>query len=71
MEWRNKYSAHRVPGFLKDTPELKIARSVVLIYEKWVASKIDAIVGFSLQQYEEEFKENLKEAIEKMLLPIA
>lgn len=42
-DWRNMYSAHRVPGFKEKTPDLKIARMVVFIYEDWVERNIDAI----------------------------
>ncbi|MEH7393522.1 hypothetical protein V7149_17210 [Bacillus sp. JJ1503] len=67
VEWRNKYSAHRVPGFIENTPDLKIARMVVFIYEDWVAMNIDASVSFSLELYEENFKEDLNSTISTML----
>ncbi|QYF82839.1 hypothetical protein KY492_00510 [Brevibacterium sp. PAMC21349] len=67
VEWRNKYSAHRVPGFIENTPDLKIARMVVFIYEDWVARNIDASVSFSLELYEENFKEELSFSISTML----
>ncbi|MFJ7932115.1 hypothetical protein [Peribacillus sp. NPDC096448] len=67
-DWRNKYSAHRVPGFLEPTPDLKIARRVAFLYEEWVAANIDDSINFSLELYEEEFKEQLEESF-NLLLP--
>ncbi|WP_079504500.1 hypothetical protein [Mesobacillus jeotgali] len=66
-DWRNQYSAHRVPGFLKPTPELKLARSVALVYEDWISFKIDASISFSLELYEEEYKEKLDETFFSLL----
>jgi hypothetical protein len=67
VEWRNKYSAHRVPGFLKDTPDLKIARTIVFIYEDWIDSNTDISIIFSLELYEENFTEELDLSINTML----
>lgn len=66
-DWRNQYSAHRVPGFLKPTPELKLARRVALVYEDWISFNIDASISFSLELYEEEYKLNLEETFLSLL----
>lgn len=58
---RNKYSAHRVPGFLKPTPELKLARRIAILYERWISGNIDASISFFLESYEREFKCQLEE----------
>lgn len=67
IEWRNKYSAHRVPNFREDTPDLKLARKVVLLYEEWVSENIDDIISFSLELYEAEFEEEAEELIQNII----
>ncbi|MFC5651999.1 hypothetical protein ACFPYJ_23340 [Paenibacillus solisilvae] len=71
VEWRNKYSAHRVPGFLEPTPDLKLARKVALLYEDWVSTNIDDVISFSLELYEEEFKEQLRNSFKDLLSPLS
>ncbi|MCQ6264512.1 hypothetical protein M1K46_02375 [Fictibacillus sp. WQ 8-8] len=68
LDWRNQYSAHRVPGYRQETPDLKLARKVALLYEEWVATNIDASVSFSLELYEENFKDELQESFHKLLV---
>ncbi|MFD2614731.1 hypothetical protein [Paenibacillus gansuensis] len=67
VEWRNKYSAHRVPGFLEATPDLKIARSVALLFPDWVETNTSIVFGFTLESCEEEFIEQLQASLRTML----
>jgi hypothetical protein len=60
IEWRNKYSAHRDPDFRESTPDLKLARTIVIAYENWVEENIDVIFSFSLEMYEINFKDELE-----------
>lgn len=53
--WRNQFSAHRVPDFRQPTPELKQAKAIVFIYEIWVKKYSDICISFSLKSYEEEY----------------
>jgi hypothetical protein len=71
VDWRNKYSAHRVPGFLEPTPDLKLARTIALLYEDWVSTNIDDIINFSLESYEEEFKEEISKSFMYLLFPLS
>jgi hypothetical protein len=70
IEWRNKYSAHRVPGFLKTTPDLKLARNVVIVYEEWLEKNVDFSISFSLELYEEKFLKEVEETVGKILLGV-
>ncbi|MDL4840355.1 hypothetical protein [Aquibacillus rhizosphaerae] len=69
-DWRNNHSAHRLPGRLDEVPELKMARNIVFVFEKWLKqnsiSVSDIIIGFSFQQYEKEFKRNLDITFEQL-----
>ncbi|WP_312145647.1 hypothetical protein [Lysinibacillus capsici] len=64
-EWRNKYSAHRVPGFLPETPDLKRARSIVFSYEKWL--KDHDLIDFSFSEYEYKFCQEVENTIREIL----
>lgn len=55
INWRNKLSAHRVPNFRASVPDLKIARKIVFVYEKWLHKNMDIIFEFSLETYEDEY----------------
>lgn len=57
IEWRNKFSAHRVPDFRTSTPtpDLKIARRIIFVYEKWLHKHVDFFLEFSLENYENDY----------------
>lgn len=69
VDWRNKYSAHRVPSFLysTDIPDLKIARSVIFIYEKWLSEHMDISLEFTYEKYESDFIKEVKNTINTFL----
>ncbi|WP_139891986.1 hypothetical protein [Bacillus sp. D386] len=67
-DWRNMYSAHRVPGFKEKTPDLKIARMVVFIMKTGLKGILMQSVSYSsLKLYEENFKEELNLSISTLL----
>ncbi|ULO04755.1 hypothetical protein H1230_16455 [Paenibacillus sp. 19GGS1-52] len=69
--WRNKYSAHRIPDFSEPTPDLKLARTVALLYEDWVSTNIDDSINFSLKSYEVEFNEEIRKSFMYLLSPLS
>jgi hypothetical protein len=64
--WRNKYSVHRETGFLKETPDLKLARSIVILYVDWVGNEIEAGNSFSLELLEKNFIIDINETMDRM-----
>lgn len=62
-EWRNKYSAHRVPDFRSETPDLKMARTVIFIYENWLHKSMEVSFDFSLEDYEKKYCKEVEETI--------
>jgi hypothetical protein len=64
-DWRNKNSAHRNPGTNLITPELKLARNIVYLYEEWKYKKIDR--DYFLKSYEENFSKELNKTLVKLI----
>jgi len=65
-DWRNQFSAHRLPDVrLTRTPDLKMARNIVFVYEKWL--KGFDLIGFSFEEYEREYCKNVEHTIREIL----
>lgn len=64
--WRNKYSAHRQPGFLTETPDLKLARNIVLLYIGWVLKHMEVGNSLSFELVEENYVNELTETINRI-----
>lgn len=67
-KWRNKLSAHRNPNVRLVAPDLKKARQIVFIYEKWLHRDTDESIKFFLQHYENKYAEEVEKTIKTILL---
>lgn len=67
VDWRNKFSAHRVPGFREASPDLKLARTISIAYEDWVDENISDSISFSLELYEANFEDELESTFKEII----